>query len=77
MQGSARKRANGRLHNNYRCAYWSNYPGDVERPRSLSAAESRALPPLDMWLGRMFDPGHIDETIDTLLSLDRRADADP
>jgi hypothetical protein len=27
-------------------------------------------------LGRMFDPDHIDETIDTLLSLDQRIDAD-
>ena len=77
MQGSTRKRANGRLHNNYRCVYRSNYPGDVEHPRLLSVAESRVLPPLDMWLGRMFDPDHIDETIDTLLSLDQRIDADP
>ena len=30
-----------------------------------------------MWLGRMFDPDHIDETIDRLLSLDQRIDADP
>ncbi len=64
-------------HNNYRCVYRSNYPGDVEHPRSLSVAESRVLPPLDMWLGRMFDPDHIDETIDRLLSLDQRIDADP
>ncbi len=77
MQGSTRKRANGRLHNNYRCAYRSNYPGDVEHPRSLSVAESRVLPPLDMWLGRMFDPDHIDEAIDTLLSLDQRIDTEP
>ncbi len=30
-----------------------------------------------MWLGRMFDPDHIDETIDTLLSLDQRIDTEP
>ncbi len=60
-----------------RCIYRSNYPGDVEHPRSLSVAESRVLPLLDLWLGRMFDPDHIDETIDTLLSLEQRIDTEP
>ena len=57
--------------------YRTNCPGDEAHPRSLAVAERRILPVLDAWLARLFDPDHIEETVDTLLRADRPADNDP
>jgi hypothetical protein len=43
----------------------------------LAVAEARILPVLDSWLARLFDPDHVDETIDTLLVANRTAEIDP
>jgi len=77
MQGNTVGRAAGRRAILYRCAYRSHYPGDNDHPRSLAVAEARILPVLDEWLGRLFDPDHIDETVQTLLKADQRHDGDP
>jgi hypothetical protein len=77
MQGNAVGRAVGRVVLHYRCTYRSEYPGDTTHPRSLAVAEAWILPVLDGWLGRLFDPDHIDETVDILLTADRRDETDP
>ena len=77
MQGNTVGRAAGRRAILYRCIYRSHYPGDNEHPRSLAVAEVRILPVLDEWLGKLFDPEHIDETVQTLIRADQRDDGDP
>jgi DNA invertase Pin-like site-specific DNA recombinase len=77
MQGNTVGRSSGRSMVHYRCVYRTNYPGDEGHPRSLAVAERRILPVMDAWLARLFDPDHIEETVDTLLRADRPADNDP
>jgi hypothetical protein len=40
-------------------------------------AEARILPELDRWLGRLFDPQHIQETVEAVLAADSRLELEP
>jgi len=71
MQGNTLSRASERAVHHYRCVYRSQYPGDIDHPRSLAVAEARILPALDAWLGQLFDPRHIEDTIEAVLAADR------
>ncbi len=74
MQGNTLGRASQRAVHHYRCVYRSQSPGDIAHPRSLAVAEARILPVLDAWLGQLFDPRHIEDTIEALLAVDRQTE---
>ena len=76
MQGNTMSRAAGRTAVHYRCVYRANYPGDTSHPRSLAVAEARIIPVLDMWLERLFDLDHINETVEALVQADRPVETD-
>jgi hypothetical protein len=77
MQGNTVGRAAGRVAIHYRCTFRTHYPGDAAHPRSLAVAEARILPVIDAWLGRLFDPDPVDETVETLLKADRPDELEP
>lgn len=56
----------GRAH--YRCRYPREYAivNEVDHPRSVYVREDVIVDKLDGWLGRVFDPENIDETLDAL-----------
>ena len=53
----------------YQCRMKTEYPG-LEHPKSLSVREDHLLPTIDNWLGELFDPDHIDHTIETLANVE-------
>jgi site-specific DNA recombinase len=48
----------------YRCRYPTEYAlaNDVDHPRTVYLREADVVPQLDVWLARLFDPEHFDET---------------
>ena len=79
MQGNVVTRAKGAASVHYRCVYRTHYPADDGHPRSLAVAEHRVLAALDGWLGAIFDPDHLDSTVEAILAADHRttAEAEP
>jgi site-specific DNA recombinase len=52
----------------YRCRFPSEYAlaNRIEHPRSVYLREDVVLPSLDGWLGELFEPNHVQDTIDAL-----------
>ena len=52
----------------YRCSYPPEYRAatGLAHPRTIYLREADLLPHLDRWLARLFDPDHLDDTLDTL-----------
>ena len=71
MQGSHN---HGAAH--YRCRFAAEYgiANAIDHPKTIYVRESVIVPGLDRWLGRLFDPDHLDRTIDELAA---HAHADP
>jgi site-specific DNA recombinase len=67
MQGSHVRRPGGAERIHYRCVLNTDYP-DAPHARSVAVAEARILPPLDAWLGQLFAPERLDDTIAAILA---------
>ncbi len=67
MQGNTIRRRSGTQKIHYRCTYKSDYPG-AGHPRGLAVAEARVLPAVDEWLGELFSPDRLEETVTAILS---------
>ena len=65
MQGNFN---NGRAH--YRCMLSAEYAAsrDLPHAKSIYVREDRVMRPLDAWLGSLFDPQHLEQTVDQLLA---------
>jgi len=52
----------------YRCSYPPEYQAatGLDHPRTVYLREADLLPHLDQWLARLFDPDHLDPTLDAL-----------
>ena len=53
----------------YQCRMKAEYPG-LEHPKSLSVREDQLLPTIDDWLGQLFDPDHLDDTICSMANVE-------
>ncbi len=67
MQGNVVRRRSGVQRVHYRCTYKNEYPGS-DHATGLAVAEPRILPALDEWLGDLFAPDRLDETVATILA---------
>ncbi len=76
MQGNSVRRSNGAERIHYRCVLTAHYPA-APHERSIAVAEARILPALDAWLGDVFAPDRLDETIAALLSTAGEKSAQP
>lgn len=66
MQGTFGRRSSGPDRVLYRCVLNANYPTE-SHPSSMAVAEARITPVLDAWLGDLFAPDRLDETIAMML----------
>lgn len=76
MQGSHVRRPSGAERIHYRCVLNANYPS-APHARSMAVAEARILPPLDAWLGDVFAPDRVDDTIAAMLAAAGETSAEP
>lgn len=55
--------------NHYRCTCGSEYArsAQLDHPKVVYLRERDLLPHVDAWLGRLFDPEHVDETFESIL----------
>lgn len=70
--GLCRRKLQGSWHHGepyYRCAYGTEYArsAKLDHPKVVYLRERDLLPRVDAWLGRIFDPEHIDETCEAII----------
>lgn len=70
--GLCRRKLQGSWHHGepyYRCAYGTEYArsAKLDHPKVVYLRERDLLPHVDAWLGRIFDPEHIEETCEAII----------